>query len=442
MSLTVRLYLWFLFAIGVLVAAVAGILSLTSSRELSQRFEQNAVQTSELQRDIVSLLLSSGTSPEIITQKLRAFGHRNAIRIERADGSLLIATSAETPAPSDEDRKCILAGETVRAFGGRAPSVGLPIMIGAERGVFYATAVSPPRPTIPRRDLIGIAVVIALGWLMCWPLAQSLTAPINQIGVVAERFGAGDLSARISAKRADEIGRLGKSFNHMADAIARLLHDQRRLLADVSHELRTPLARLRLRIALARQKGESEDLNRMDEQCVALGDLIEELLSYSRLGAAAYELRAEHKSLRDEVGRVLLPFTDTPAPGATLQLVGGDDAEVTIDPRLFQRGLANVLKNAVTHAPPDSRVLLQVRLVDALAEVVVDDLGPGVSAADQNHIFEPFYRGHDAESGTGHGLGLAIARRCIQAQGGDIHAEPNPAGRGLRVVLSLPLARA
>ena len=100
--------------------------------------------------------------------------------------------------------------------------------------------------------ILGIVV------LLCYALAMHLTSPVRKLQRAVDRFGKGDLTARATTTRRDELGQLARTFNLMADRIQTLVTAERRLLMDISHELRSPLARLSVAIELARSGSDSE----------------------------------------------------------------------------------------------------------------------------------------------------------------------------------------
>src|SRR4029450_5341707 len=115
----------------------------------------------------------------------------------------------------------------------------------------------------------------------------------------------------------------------------------------------------------------------------------------------------------------------------------GPAAEVTCSPRMT-RVLQNLLMNAVRHTPTDGAVRLSARRKGQLLEVSVEDSGEGIAPQDLDRVFEPFYLGAPARSGRGAGLGLALAKRIVEALGGRISAE-NALTHGARFAVVLPL---
>lgn len=432
--MTVRLYVWFLLTLGLLLGGEWVVFEATSAHEWRDHAHETAKTNIALVRDLAETLLAHGAPPDEVERRLAAWtsSHHAAVRVERPDGTILFSVGENPQEPTSEERAQLSAIGSVNDFRPEHKvRVLLPIRVAAQFGTFLFTAAPPfgGEPRLPLRAVLSALTVLGLGWLFCWPLARSLAGPLTQVATTAERFGQGDLQARINVKRGDEIGRLATAFNLMADRVAALVTGRQRLLADVSHELRTPLARLRVAVELARDKVGPDTFKRMERQCVAIDGLIEELLTYSRLDLAPYDLHAtEH-----ELGAVIADAVEH--AGDRVQWAGGAVATLPLDERLFMRALGNVLGNALVHTPEGKSVYVSTHTTEAHLEVIVDDEGPGVAPESYARIFEPFFR--EKRDGNGYGLGLAITRRCMMAHGGEAKAMASPRG-GLRVVLSLP----
>jgi two-component system sensor histidine kinase KdpD len=156
----------------------------------------------------------------------------------------------------------------------------------------------------------------------------------------------------------------------------------------------------------------------------------------SRLDAGAVSARAAPVALDEVVPRAL---SGIPEDRVTLD-VPETLPLVRADAGLLERALGNIVENAVRHCPPGQPVVVTAGcLRDALVVRVVDR-GPGVPDEAKEDMFRAFQRGGDADS-TGHGvgLGLAVARGFIDANGGTLEAEDTPGG-GLTMVITLPVA--
>ena len=280
-------------------------------------------------------------------------------------------------------------------------------------------------------------------------LAWYLTRPLRHLQDAAHRLARGDLAARVMpriGRRSDEIANLGRDFDHMAGQLQSLVSAQQRLLHDVSHELRSPLARLQVAVGLGRQQPEKlvEMLERIERETARLDELVGQLLTLSRL-----EARVDHE-LEEEIdlGTLLSEVVEdarfeAEASGREVSLAFDGEAVITGKPELLRRAFENVIRNAVRYTRPNTRVTVEAMADRGKGEFVIRvcDQGPGVDAAELGQIFEPFVRvGENAGGGRGgYGLGLAIARRAVNAHGGEVEASNREAG-GLCISLRLPIA--
>lgn len=277
--------------------------------------------------------------------------------------------------------------------------------------------------------------------LLCYILARLLSRPLREIESVVARFGQGDFSARTTVSdRRDEFGRLGRTFDAMAERIQTLLGAERRLLLDISHELRSPLARLNVAVELARTGDNQEAaLDRIQKEADRLNALVGELLQVTRAEGDPSSLRVEPLRL-DDVVRTVAADTEIEAEprGASVRLEPLPEITVNGDPELLRRAIENIVRNAVKYAPAGTAVEIGLRPASGGAVLSIRDHGPGVPEQDLNRIFDPFYRVNtDRDRSTGGvGLGLAIARRAVELHRGTLRAaNANP---GLLVEMELP----
>ena len=456
-SLIVTFYLWFLLALTLTVASAGAVFALWSDGRWEERIAELALINVRLARDLTELSLSKGAAPEELGRLLAPVleKDRASLAILEKDGVPLLVLPHPQAGAGDP---VIPAPDAIRAIGGgeevvelqwrRRFAIGLPIGLpSGETGVFYVTGhrhLWPDREGSPR-FLFGLGAILVVGWLLCWPLAAHLARPLRRMSRTADAVGRGDLSARIRLHRRDEIGRLARSFNAMADNLQQMVLGHKRLLGDISHELRSPLARLRVALELARGEagGAAEDyLARAERETGALDGLIEELLTYSRLDASPHELHREAVDLSRLIREVVeQEHPEAEARDVTLDVEAEGLPPVTAERRLLARALGNVLRNAIAHAPPGTAVRIAAKQRSGRLEIAVSDRGPGVPNERLERIFEPFVREDPARSRAtgGVGLGLAIARRAMEAHGGGARARLGEEGRGLTVELWLPL---
>ena len=261
--------------------------------------------------------------------------------------------------------------------------------------------------------------------------------------VAAVAIGAGNLDTRVSdsvGRRRDEIGLLAEDFDRMTSELQRAWQRQTELSRNVSHELRSPLARLRVALELARRKtGDLVELDRIDTETERLDELIGQILEYSRLDRESEEQRTRidiEELLQSVVEDVRYEFEQ---PDGDTRIGIRVDAPGAVDgyPNALRSGLENVLRNALQHDRDGGEVTVRLGADGAQVLVTVDDEGGGVSNAELDSIFEPFYRAR-AKTGDsqGSGLGLAIASRAIALNGGTLTARNSE--KGLCVEIRLP----
>ena len=291
----------------------------------------------------------------------------------------------------------------------------------------------------------GMLASLAVATLLAWYVAK----PIRSLRQAFHAAGQGNLDVRIGdgmGRRRDELADLGRDFDRTAAQLKLLMDAQRRLLHDVSHELRSPLARLQAAVGLARQQSPNVEtsMDRIERESMRMDKLLDELLALSRAEAGLGVGHEENVDLAELVHDVVrdarfeadarsssVAFdTDVVALGANT-IMGNHE--------MLHRALENVVRNAARHTPSGTRVHVAGTHDAARREVrfTVTDEGSGVAATELGSIFEPFYRGSQARETPGHGLGLAIARRVVEAHGGSIRAS-NRATGGLAVEIRLP----
>jgi signal transduction histidine kinase len=289
----------------------------------------------------------------------------------------------------------------------------------------------------------GIGVALAA--------ARSSLAAVDRLAATARRLADGDLEARAGPLNADpELDIVAGGLDDMAARLSaslerhRAAEEQRRdLVTAVSHDLRTPLAGLRAMVE-AIDEGVVDDprtvrryVAEMRGAVDSLVVLVDDLFELVQLDAVALVAESERARL-DEVVRSAVAACDAQAieKGLALETKLDGAAAAQCSPRVT-RVIQNLLQNAIRHTPADGTVRVEAHRVRDQLEVVVEDSGEGIEPAALERIFDPFWRGDAARAGPGSGLGLALAKRIVEALGGSIVVESEPA-RGSRFAILLP----
>jgi signal transduction histidine kinase len=289
----------------------------------------------------------------------------------------------------------------------------------------------------------GVLVAVIVSTLL---LTRRIVRPVEALTEAARRMERGDLSHRVDAPASGEVGELARAFNRMADSLARADELRRAMVGDVAHELRTPLTNIRCHIE-AMQDGlmpaDAATLSSLHEEAMHLGRLVDDLRDLALADAGQLALEREPV----DVGRAVEAAVAAAAPraaaaGVTLDAAPGVDLPaVQADALRLAQVLRNLLENAIAHTPAGGRVEVAAAGAGGGVEIAVRDTGEGIAAEHLDRVFERFYRtdGSRARATGGAGLGLAIVRQLVEAQGGTVRVESAP-GRGATFAVTLPVA--
>jgi len=224
-----------------------------------------------------------------------------------------------------------------------------------------------------------------------------------------------------------------------AETLAQANNLRTALLRAVSHDLRTPLASIKASATtlLADDldlppESTQQLLKTINEEADRLNNLIDNLLDMSRLQAGAFEPLLQDVGIEEVVARALASL---PGGGRRVVVQVPESLRLRTDAALLERGVANVVDNALAWSPEDEPVRVEAAAVAGWVDVRVIDRGPGIPREQREHVFRPFQRLGDKGGGAGVGLGLAVARGFVEALGGELAVEDTPGG-GTTMVFS------
>ena len=277
-----------------------------------------------------------------------------------------------------------------------------------------------------------LVIWFAISSVALLPLAyffsRSLVRPMASFGEAAERFGRDPNAPPIEVKGSSEIVKAASAFNQMQDRLRRYVEDRTSMVGAIAHDLRTPLTRLRFRVEQAPEEVQAKMNNDIDQ----MEAMIAATLAFVRDAAAdPQRTRLELSSLLESI------VDDMADTGADVRVETSEKVVIDADSLALRRLLTNLLDNAVKYG---SRARATLSVTDRMAEIDIDDDGPGVPRQELNRVFDPFYRREPSRSRQtgGIGLGLSVARSIARAHGGDVTLENRQDG-GLTAKVTLPV---
>jgi signal transduction histidine kinase len=266
--------------------------------------------------------------------------------------------------------------------------------------------------------LVGVAAVVVV---------HRIAGPLRELTRATERIGRGAV-VPVPEVGPDETRGIGRALNAMQARIHGLVAERTQALAAVSHDLRTPIARLRLRLD---QVEDADERRAMAADLDEMQAMVEATLAYVRGGDDPEARQVAN------VASLLMAVADTSTDaGRDVAYAGPGRALAEVRPVALRRALENLVDNGVCYG---GRVRIALGFDDAALVVHVDDDGPGIPPGDVARAFEPFVRLEASRNRNtgGTGLGLTIARRAVEAEGGRLGLSNRPGG-GLRAEIRLP----
>ncbi len=306
-----------------------------------------------------------------------------------------------------------------------------------------------------KHDALLIAALIAYsgaaGIGAALALSRSFRAGIERLLSGAEALKRGQLSSRISpVDGGPELNRLAATMDEMAGRLEETIAAEQKatavrndLITAVSHDLRTPLSGLRAMVEAIDDEvvDDPASLRRyvreMRGSLDVLVDLVDDLFELVQLDAGAIRAETERATVGEVVGLALAACgAHAIVKGVNLSTDIAATEDVLVSPRVT-RALQNLVQNAIRHTPADGTVHINGQRGMDTIEIAVEDNGEGIAEHALGRVFEPFWRGDASRREKGAGLGLAIAKRVVDALGGELRMQ-STVGHGSRFVLVVP----
>jgi len=442
--------LWFRFvtAFMVVILVTVGAVYIFVSRSIATLIEDFEETTQEFQFDQMQTILAShyyvhrgweGVQ-SVVEEKSSVLGQH--IIVTDVDGMVIADSQGER------------LGES---YNGESAGRPLKTLFEGEHvGTLYLEhdpAVEPYLPPLQeltesmnRFLLMGGLLAIGLALVLTFVLSRRVSSPIQALAVTAGQLGRGDLSQRAQLKEKGEIGELARAFNSMATNLEQAEQLRRNLVADVAHELRTPLSNIQGYLEAIRDQvmePNAATIRALSEEAALLARLVDELQELSLAEAGELKLVYQAEDIITLIKQTASPWE---AQAATKQISLSLDLpdklpSVNVDWQRISQVLHNLLENAVAHTGGGGRITIGAAGKGDRVEVWVADTGEGIPAEDLPNVFERFYRVDKsrARATGGSGLGLTIAKRLVEAHGGQIEAQ-SKLGQGSRFSFTLPVA--
>ena len=460
-SLRARLLLAFVLVLGVAL----GGMSLFASSSTSTEFHGFMARRAQMGYQRFQVVLGSyyaenhgwsGVQP-VLTQMADVTGDH-----------ILLANNQGTIVADSEGK---MAGQPA---GKWQPTVTI-IYQGSQVGSVYLnpgpsaeTAVETAFLSSVNRSLLlsaGAAALLAL--VLTLILSRRILGPVEALTGAVRAMEKGDLRQRVRVESSDEVGELARAFNAMAGSLAQNEELRRNMVSDVAHELRNPLFSIRGNVEAIQDELLAPDARTMGsihEDVMLLSRLVDDLQELALAEAGQLRLDKTATDLSEVISRAIR----TAEPQASARGVALKESlpeglpPVEIDADRIGQVLQNLLRNAIAHTPEEGRVAVSATSYHPSASqtqssvlssqssehptsfvrVSVSDTGSGIPSEHLLHIFERFYRVDPSRSRStgGSGIGLAIARRLVEAHGGRIWAESEE-GKGSVFHFTLPVAQ-
>ncbi|WP_035247009.1 sensor histidine kinase [Desulfogranum mediterraneum] len=285
-----------------------------------------------------------------------------------------------------------------------------------------------------------VALIVAA--LLSYLLTRRVLRPLSQMSRITVNFAAGDFSSRVRVSTADEVGELGHSFNRMADSLEQLDQLRKNMVADVAHELRTPLTNLCGYLEAINDQvlpPSAETMAMLHQESLQLMQLVDDLQQLARADAARAMLRRTRVLPAEELGEMLKLYQHK-FRDKDIRVVSclSSTTPLLIDRDKLLQAMRNLFENCWKYTPAGGEIRLEVVDREDQVRVSFTNSGPGIPREDLPFIFERFFRTDRSRSRDGgFGLGLAISKRLIEAQGGRVGADSD--GQQTTVWFSLPV---
>ena len=269
--------------------------------------------------------------------------------------------------------------------------------------------------TLPAILIVAIAIIFL----------KNQTRPIKKLAEASKKFGRGENIEEFIPSGASEIRQAGYEFERMRKRILRHLNQRSEMLSGISHDLRTPLTRMKLQLALIKDK------NLIDRFSNDISDMEKMLNEYLQFSSESNKEQTEEFEFNELIQNIILKFNND-----MIKFNEGDELIFNGRKLSIQRCLTNLIENSTKFA---NKIEISFQKLKNNILIFIEDDGPGIPIQERSNVFKPFYKidKSRSEKSSSVGLGLSISSDIIRSHGGKIELGESNFG-GLKVVISLP----
>lgn len=330
---------------------------------------------------------------------------------------------------SEEERAKIEKGEIVYLAAHQAHD--FPMALGKLTDGYVVSI-----PNLEKNQIAGfmnlqrttMLVTLLIGSVLIVIAVAMIAKPIKAVSEATKKVADGDFDIRLAVKGKDELAVLARNFNVMTEALSRNDYIHRDFVSNVSHEFKTPIASIKgfgklLKDSDISETQRQEYIDIIVDESDRLWKLSANVLKLSELENGILGLKKEAFALDESIRRVVLLLQEKwEAKNIDLD-IQLDEITYKGDQELMAQVIINLLTNAIHHSPVAGEI--RIDLHETAKEIVIKiaDAGEGITKADQEKIFDRFYKADQSRSTPGTGLGLTISQRIVGLHGGTIAVE-------------------
>jgi len=437
-NLFLKIFLWFLFAIALMVGVVLFLNWTVTTEPVVSRWQTSVRNQTNLYAATIAQIHGAQGDAGVreFLDRIRDVETVTQVNLVRRDGAVWFSDASDVSNYRGLIDAAFASSEIQLELS--SPDTALSsrnfkLTNGDEYALIIRWDRLRPTPFFGESQLryLRYGALLLTALLVCYALARYLSSPIQKIRRATQKLAEGELNTRVGDKvgmRRDELAKLAKDFDVMAERIESLITSQQRLSRDVSHELRSPLARMNVALEIAKQKSNGDTLpflDRIETESNRLNEMISRLLTLARLETGSPGFERSEIDLKPLVEQVVSDADfEANAVGKSVTITHADNCRIMGNEELVGSAVENVLRNAVRYTRDGTAVEVSLKSSNGSAIVSVQDHGGGVPDDELQNLFRPFYRvgeARDRNSG-GTGLGLAIAEQAIKVHKGRIQA--------------------